>query len=666
MKRLCVILFMVSVFIQPVLSFAENEGKKQVVVTAMDQIVVTASRVQEKRKEITTNITVVSEEEIKMSSARDIGDLLAEKGIGFVKKYPGNLTTIGIRGFKAETHGIDLAGYIIVLLDGHRIATSNISKVMTKNVERVEIIRGPASVQYGSTAMGGVINIITKRGKDKPSVFAEGVLGSYNYQEWSVGASGKVNGFDFSGSFLTSSMDDYETGSGEKYYNSGYGDKEACSLNIGYEFLPGNRISFIYTNYDAENIGNPYYITANDLDDYKNTSNRSLDFIYDGKTENRDFTWQIRYYDGKDETENFDPVESNPGTGGWPGWDDGFSRQKVIDHEGAQAQITYIHEDIVVTAGIDWMNYETKDDTWSPKNTEYDNPAGYILAKTFFLDQRLIITGGLRYDDYEVDMKEEGTIESDDNICPRIGAAYLLTDYLKIRANYGEAFRMPTADQFAADYISGETHYLGNPDLDPETSRTYEGGIDFFYDFFNSSLTYFYTDFDDKIEKYEPELGVKSFKNIGEASISGIEGEISFDMGTFFDLDYSIKPYTNFVYLTKYEDEETGEDLMYTPEFHLTYGISISDLTGFSANLNITHTSEQDITDYQYGTYSKIEKDEFTIANLTISKKIVDINDYGSMTLKGEIQNLFNRDYEYVQGYPMPGRTFFMSLMYEF
>ena len=657
---------MVFAFILTGISVAETVEETSGTVSMMEQMVVTASRVEEKRREITSNITVIAEEEIRLSSARDIGDLLAEKGIGFVKKYPGNLTTIGIRGFKAETHGIDLEGYIIILLDGHRIATSNISKIMTKNVERVEIIRGPASVQYGSTAMGGVVNIITKRGKDKPAAFVEGVLGSYNYQEWSVGASGKIDAFDFSGAFTTSSMDDYDTGDGEKFHNSGYSDKKDCSLNIGYEFLPGNRLSFIYTNYDAEHIGNPGYISANDLDDNKDTSNRSLDFIYDGRTDNGAFIWQTRYYDGKDESKYFDPVASNPGIGGWPGWDDGLSYTQTIDHKGAQAHISYNHEYIVVTAGFDWMYYETESDTYSPKNTEYDNPAGYILAKSILLDQRLIITGGLRYDDYEVDMKNEGGTESDDNFCPRIGAAYLLTDYFKIRVNYGEAFRMPSANQLAADYSSWGTHYVGNPNLDPETSITYEGGIDFFYDAFNSSLTYFYTDFDDKIDKYITEAGDSSFKNIGEATISGIEGELSFDIGEFYDLSCSIKPYANFVYLNKYEDKETHDDLMYTPDLHITYGITASDLKGFSVNLNITHTSEQDITDYEYGTYSKIEKDDFTVANLSISKKILDYNDYGSVTMKGEIQNLFDRDYEYVQGYPMPGRVFFISLKYDF
>jgi vitamin B12 transporter len=105
---------------------------------------------------------------------------------------------------------------------------------------------------------------------------------------------------------------------------------------------------------------------------------------------------------------------------------------------------------------------------------------------------------------------------------------------------------------------------------------------------------------------------------------------------------------------------------MYTPDLHITYGITASDLKGFSFNLNIAHTSEQDITDYEYGTWEKIEKDEFTVANLSISKKILDYNKCGSVTMKGEIQNLFDHNYEYVQGYPMSGRVFFVSLKYDF
>ena len=148
-------------FALPVPLFAQ-EGSNSV---TMEEVVVTAGRVEEKKKEITSNVTIIDEQEIKMFSATSLGDLLAAKGIGSIKKYPGALTSIGIRGLRTETHGNDLMGRVLVLLNGRRAATGNLAKIMTKNVERIEIIRGPSSAQYGSAAMGGVINVITKQGK---------------------------------------------------------------------------------------------------------------------------------------------------------------------------------------------------------------------------------------------------------------------------------------------------------------------------------------------------------------------------------------------------------------------------------------------------------------------------------------------------------------------
>ncbi|NNK85927.1 MAG: TonB-dependent receptor, partial [Desulfobacterales bacterium] len=241
-------------------------------ITTMEEMVVTAGRVEEKKKEITSNITVIDEEEIKKSSATDLGDLLIQKGVGPSHKYPGGLTPVGIRGFRSEAHGVDLEGYVIILLDGHRISTGNASKIMTKNIERVEIIRGPASVQYGSAAVGGIVNVITKQGKGKPTFFVEGMLGSFDFIEKSVGFSGEVNWFDFSGSFSRSKMDDYDTADnieGNRYLNTGYHKKDYTSLNIGAEFLPGNRVGIIYTDFTSDHVGNPDALYQNDLDDYK-------------------------------------------------------------------------------------------------------------------------------------------------------------------------------------------------------------------------------------------------------------------------------------------------------------------------------------------------------------------------------------------------------------
>ncbi|MBW2648891.1 MAG: TonB-dependent receptor [Deltaproteobacteria bacterium] len=447
-----------------------------------------------------------------------------------------------------------------------------------------------------------------------------------------------------------------------RYYNTGYNYKENGSLNLGYEFLPGNHIGVIYTYFNVDHVGNPEYLRQNDLDDYSDLGNKSVDFIYDGKTANELFSWKLRYFDGKDESEWFWPVASNPG---WAS-DDGISKKLTVDNKGTQAQVSYNREYLLVTAGFDWVNYETKDSKYDPKNTEYDNPAGFLLAKARFFDQRLIITGGARYDEYEVDMKDDGGKESDNHTSPQVGVAYLLTDWLKLRANYGEAFRMPTAQQLAGDLNMWSVHYVGNPDLKPEKSENCEGGLDFSYASFNAGLTYFHTDFKDKIEEYTKPNNDTSYKNLGKAEIEGFEGNISYDIGSLFSWDYQIKPYVSFTCLTKYKDKEANEDLKYTSDLHVSYGIRISDLDGFYANLNLAYTGKQNITDYEGGTYATITKDSFTVANLTVSKKILDAEKYGSVTLKGEVQNLFDRDYEYAQGYPMPGRMFFLGLRYDF
>ena len=670
MKKWVSLVVISAFLILPGFSQAGEKEKGRESVTMMEEVVVTASRVKEKKKEITTNVTIIDEEAIKASSARDLGDLLAEKGIGHIQKYPGALTSIGIRGFRTETHGNDLMGHVLILLNGRRAGTGNLAKIMTKNIERIEIIRGPASVQYGSAAMGGVVNVITKQGKDKPTAFVEGILGSWGHEEESVGLSGKVKGLDFSGSFTTQSMDDYDTADGDRYRNTGYDRQENTSINIGYEFLQGNRIGAIYTNFDADNVGCPDYLSSNDLDDNKDTSNESIDLIYDGRTPGGLFSWMVRYFDGEDKDNYFYPAGSQASDAGYP-----YSKGKT-DNKGTQAQVSFNREYLLLTAGFDWANYENDfDDIYGITKTEYDNPAGFILAKARLFDERLIITGGLRYDDYEVEEKKpERRKEDDHNISPRFGIAYLLTDCLKLRANYGQAFRMPSADElFVGGWaiLNGQwVQVLPNPDLDPEESDTYEGGIDFSYASFNASLTYFYTNFDDKIQGVPVGAYTGKYENTGEATMQGIEGEFSYDMGTLFSWDFEVKPYVNFVYLTQYEDDETDRDLKYTDKYHVSYGITVSDLEGFSANLNFAYTGKKKIDDWQnsdlMGIPPEIEEGGFTVANLTVSKRIFDFNEYGGITLRGEVQNLFDKDYEYAKGYTMPGRSFFLGLRYDF
>ena len=657
--KVCIAMLMVLALpAVPGLSKAQGEEKPA---STLEEVVVTASRMEEKKKEITSNIIIIDEDEINNSSARDLGDLLAEKGIGHIHKYPGALTSFGIRGVRTDSHGNDLDSYVLILVNGRRAGTGNAAKIMTKNIERIEIIRGPASVQYGSAAMGGVVNVITRQGTEKPMAFVEGILGSFGHEEVSMGFSGKVEDFDFSGSFTKSSMDDYDTGDGEKYHNTGFDKEDNCSLNIGYEFLPGNRIGLIYSRFDVDDAGNPDCLSAIDADDYVEKSNESIDLIYNGKTSDGFFSWMIRYFDGEDEDKWFNPAGSDPG--GWDAWSP-VSGSKT-DQKGAQAQASVNWETSRITAGIDWVNYEVET-TWAPFESEYDNPAFFMLGKTRLMDERLILSGGLRYDEYEVDMKNQGGDEDDDNLCPRFGVAYLVSDYLKLRANYGESFKMPTAAELAGNYPGWSGNYVGNPDLDPESSKTYEAGLDLSYASFNAAITCFFTEFDDYIDTVATSTGDTTWENVDGATINGIEGDMSYNIGIPLGWNFELKPYVNFVYLFEYEDDETGDDLQYTSDLTVSWGITVSDLEGLTADLIFTYTGEQKITDYEGATYGVIDKGGFTVANLTISKKVLDYEQYGSITLRGEITNLMDKDYEYVQGYPMSGRSFFVGVRYDF
>ncbi|OIP91416.1 MAG: hypothetical protein AUK55_11215 [Syntrophobacteraceae bacterium CG2_30_61_12] len=630
-------------------------------VPTLQTVVVSAGRVEEEKKQVTASVSVIDRETIKQSSALTLGELLSEQGLA-VREYPGALSSVQIRGFRTETHGNDLKGHVLILLDGRRAGTGNVAKIFTKNVERIEIVRGPASVQYGSAAMGGVINVITRQGQGRISPAVEGSLGSWDSREGTVELGGQVSQFDFSGAYTYAEQGDYDTGDGKQYRNTGFDDRNNVSLNAGWTLSPDHRLGLIFTGYDMNGAGSPSYFSQNDLDNYVDSSNQSLDLIYDGASRSGLFSWKARYFNGKDQDRWVDPTESNP-----DGWDDGIDSDRNTDFQGAQGQLTANLSHVRVTAGFDWADYEVNA-SWTPEQTEYENPAGFILAKTTLFDDRLVLTGGVRTDQYTVRVTEPaGDSASDRHVSPRFGLAYSLTDHLRLRANYGQAFVMPEADQLAADYTVWGRRYVGNPELSPETGNTYETGVDLYWRSLYAGLTLFTTDFADKIEPVVLQDGSNSWDNLGDATISGIEGELTVDIGDYFDWNFALRPYTRFTYLFRYEDDETGQDLLYTPDWNGSFGLTLSGWNGLSANLNFAYSGVQTVTDYESGyPYQEVELDRSLVADLSVRKRLPITDNLGGLTLMASIRNLFDEDYAYVKGYPMPGRSFYLGLRYQY
>jgi vitamin B12 transporter len=628
----------------------------------MDEVVVTASRSSESKKEVSSHITVIDREALQQSASRNVGELLAEKGLGHIQKYPGNLTSIGIRGFRTDTHGNDLQGHVLILLDGRRAGTGNVAKLLTKNVERLEIIRGPGAVQYGSAGMGGVVNIITRQGNNN-SAFIEGGAGSYGRGEGSIGGTVKEKGFDFAGAYSYGTSGDYDTGSNKGYDNTDIDDETGISANGGYSFSDHNRIGIIFTGFNVDEAGNPGYFSAIDHDDSTNKENYSVDTNYSGGSSTGKYHWMARYFFGKDENSWLDPIGSDPS-----GWDNGIASTNKTDQQGAQAQFTGKFGSATLTTGFDWLDYEVEN-SWTPRETSYTNPAVFLLGKISFLEDRLTANVGLRYDWYNVQVSEPaGRNEDQSRLTPKIGLAWTVREGLKIRVQYAEGFMMPSADQLAADFTSFGTRVVGNADLGAEKSTTYEGGLDFSHNGLNTALTWFSSKFRDKISTdYLPD-GSKTWKNLGEATISGIETELSYDLGEPLAWDWELRPYVNLTYLTQYEDEETGDDLQYISDTTLAAGIVTSNGAGTFCRLNVTYTGSQDVQDWESGIYpTPVNKlGSVSVADLTAAYRFLETENYGTFTVRGEVTNLFNEDYAYVKGYPMPGRGFFVNLRWDY
>ncbi|MDA3785286.1 MAG: TonB-dependent receptor [Deltaproteobacteria bacterium] len=623
----------------------------------MDEVVVTAGRLAEPLRSQTASVLIIDGHEIATSPARNLGDLLAQKGLGYIKKYPGGLTSMGIRGFKTDTHGNDLRGHVLVLLDGRRAGTGNVAKISTANIQRLEIIRGPAAVQYGSAAMGGVVNVITRQGQKEPAAQVRVTLASHGGSEAAMALSGQQGSLDYAAAFSRATLDDYQDGSGQTFSNSGYHRQDAYSANLGYAFHPDQRLGLIITGYEGDHLGNPGSLSQNDLDNYKDARLYSGDLVYSGAHKEK-LSWLLRYFQGQDRDLWHDPVASNAS-----GWDNGIAAMQKTAHQGSQVQGSMDLDWAQVTAGLDWADY-AMENTWTPQETEYENRAGFILVKGRFLDQRLIVDGGLRYDTYEVAMLEPaGQREKESRLTPSVGMAYLLSRAWQARLHYGQAFVMPGADQLAADYTTWGRHYRGNPHLRPESSRTWEAGIHYYGPLLAAGLSSFHTSFDDKIEVVAVE-GIYSWDNVGRATVGGVEGEFSCDIGAWLAWPYEVKLFAGLLYHHTYEDQVTQQDLKYIHEWQGSCGLSVTDYDGFSGRLSFTYSGPQIIDDRQSSIVPTpvVEKGGFTVAQVSVVKRLLALDKAGALSLRADIANLLDTEYAYVKGYPMPGRVFSLGL----
>ncbi|MCA1786184.1 MAG: TonB-dependent receptor, partial [Desulfobacteraceae bacterium] len=129
-------------------------------------------------------------------------------------------------------------------------------------------------------------------------------------------------------------------------------------------------------------------------------------------------------------------------------------------------------------------------------------------------------------------------------------------------------------------------------------------------------------------------------------------------------------PYVGFTALTNIDDKTTGQDLLYVSKRHYLAGLLVDSGQGTFVRFNAVHTGSQDIEDWQSVIWPApvpvVKKKSFWVANLTGAWRFYESEQAGRFSIRGEVHNLFDEDYAYAKGYPMPGRSFFAGIEWDF
>ncbi|MDR1050051.1 MAG: TonB-dependent receptor [Deltaproteobacteria bacterium] len=635
-----------AVLMSPARGLGQEAGRDPV---SLESVVVTTGMREEILREVPNNVTIIDSREIENSTSKELGSLLARHGLQVTSFPGGNISTVTVRGYKTDMNGEDLSGSVLILLNGHRIGTSNLTKLTTLNVERVEIIRGPAAVQYGAAAMGGVVNVITKRGSGKTGGSVQIGGGSYEALEAGGTLAGSNERLDFSLGYRFYTVGDFYTAKRERYAHTGTRNMNAANFDLGYKLAGAHRLGVNLNYHGTENSGRPDNIAFGTYSMMDN-GNYAVGLSYEGAAEGGLLSWKVNYNFGED-TEKWYYVP----------YDEHYWTK--VKFRTVQAMLNLDHRLISLTSGLDMAIYDTDRDFY-PTEDKYTDVAFYLIAKLRLLEDKLNLTAAARENFYKISLPDDPDAEiSKNNLTMSFGLTYSPADFLKIRANYGEAFLLPNSSQLFSDYLAYGYHWIGDRNLKPQTSATVEGGFDIFFKEFDFHLTYFASKFKDAIVSEEISPGVMLAKNMARSERSGFELEAGYDVGWALDQDFSLRPYVGWTRMTTAEDTLTGERLNDIPRDILAFGLTFEHPGwDFSASLRGTYYGKEKTMDNLY-VFDLVDHGNYTVVDLSLRKKIFDWNG-GKVDLMLNVNNITNTYYESFINSPNPGRNFNVILKY--
>ena len=640
----------------------------------LDTAFVTASGGATDLKDAPASVSVITREEIERQPVYDLNTLLRR-----VPGVTGGFGPVGEQS-KIKLRGLD-DKYTLILVDGKRVGSSgdisyrrdlarqDLNWISPNMIERIEIVRGPMSSLYGSDAMGGVINIITRKvsrtwsGSASTHITVPKDSDRGQTTQYSANLSGPLTeslGLRLGANVTRRAAEEVEArldSKGEFMYGDGAGGAKDQSLNALLDWQVNDEQSLSFEAVHGVERAWSSKKTFGDWDETIGGAFGPSRLIRDSYILSHVGEWSF----GTSKLDAYLNKYRND-----IDWGKASSEEKIV--EGSLNLPFEWLVDQRLTVGGQWKREElTNTDTLGTVPVDYkgapvsgstlkgDYSAAFIEDELFLLDN-LSLTLGNRFDHSD----KYGNHNS-----PRAYVVYHPHADWTVRGGVSKGFRAPSLKEGSAGaatesggrgcgslkplgYVRGSCWMAGNPDLTPETSTNKEIGVSFNHDDWELGLTYFHTDFTDKIE-YGP-LGQfqgrwwTMLENIDKARTRGWEGTTRIPLGD------SVNWRTNATYMLESRNLSTGEDLISAPKLSLFSALDWQVNDRLSTELSAQHVGKQrgrrnDFVQ-SYTTYD-------LTANLALTKWL---------TLNGGVQNLLDKDLrDGSTNFYVPGRAFFVG-----
>ncbi|WP_434517001.1 TonB-dependent receptor plug domain-containing protein [Dechloromonas sp. ARDL1] len=642
----------------------------------LDTVVVTGRRAEARLEDTPQRIEVITKKDIERTPARELTDLLKKNTSVDVIQYPGNLSGIGIRGFRPEFSGINKRS--LLLIDGRPAMATNLSLVNMDNIERVEVLKGPASALYGSSAMGGVVNLITRERRGELGGFAQVGYGSYDTREirGSVGgALSRFFDFDYSGSYFDQN-DDFKMGDGNVRPNTAY-SQQNHALRLGFNLSEDWRLLLSSDLYRGRDIATPGDLSkGTNAQSNKDMDRQGNDLKLTGRLGAHRLS--LRAFGGEQSYESYTKTTTTAADKKYLPF---RSFDEVLEYSGWQVQDQWAWSDWGMTViGIDQetarqttRSYQANGARKAPSSANNQRESlGYYVQNAFFLNEgNTTIDVGLRRD--QITTKtfatplltsfQPGEAEfSTTN--PSIGFKQRLIGDLRLHGTAGKGFVPPSAGELTGSAITVKAPkndvLSGNAGLKPESSVTWDLGLEWSSGGVFVDLTVFRTKVRDKITRVQigEDAGNRyySYANANTAQMEGLEWNGRWQAADFLTLSVSGTHYF------KREEELSGgrATIRNVPDNILRAAADVQQ-GAWSGRLGMRYVGEFFDNDWNGNSSNIIAYKPFTVFDLSASYRI---DRHQSVSLL--VDNLFDRFYSEKGGYPLPGRNGRLAYRYSF